>query len=233
MTSLFDRIDRSDENEPAIRATGVPLAEVHRRLKNASPRRVMENLGLEASDVVAALAVAGLGFGDFDGPPLVQSKPRAPGLVAAASADAIAALVPEVPIPARLTLAAGLLQVLDDWDASHNAAQEADDLGESSFSAYWHGIAHRREPDAGNASYWFRRVGTHPMFEKLAAEAARIQGSVNTPLAERLIRGGSWDPFEFIKACASRPNGDEERVLRALQRAEMRLLLDATADTLG
>ena len=61
----------------------------------------------------------------------------------------------------RLALAAGLLQIHDFWDASHEAAQEADDLGERDFSAYWHGIAHRREPDAGNASYWFRRVGRH------------------------------------------------------------------------
>ena len=92
-------------------------------------------------------------------------------------------MFPSVPHPKRLALAAGLLQMHDFWDASHDAAQQADDRGERGTSAYWHGIAHRREPDASNAAYWFRRVGRHAVFVPLA-EAAR-------PLFERRACGRS------------------------------------------
>jgi hypothetical protein len=42
---------------------------------------------------------------------------------------------------------------------------------------------HRQEPDAGNAAYWFRPVGAHPIFPALARAAGRE---------------GRWDPFAFI-----------------------------------
>ena len=95
------------------------------------------------------------------GPALVQQRPGASPCSASLSEQALAKLFPGASRPIVLALSAGLLQIHDFWDASHVAAQEADDLGEARFSAYWHGIAHRREPDAGNAAYWFRRVGRH------------------------------------------------------------------------
>jgi hypothetical protein len=130
----------------------------------------------------------------------------------------------------RLALAAGLLQVYDLWDASHEAAQRADDLGERDFSAYWHGIAHRREPDPGNAAYWFRRVGRHPLFTPLADVARPLLDEHGDPsLTSRLISGGAWNASAMIDLCTeARPGTPREAIARRLQRLEMWLLLEAT-----
>jgi hypothetical protein len=180
--------------------------------------------------VVAALACHALGGDDALALPLVQAKPRSPRLERALLEPAWVAVFPGVASRARLTLAAGLLQVHDFWDASHEAAQEADDLGERDFSAYWHGIAHRREPDASNAAYWFRRVGRHPLFKPLA-DAARplLDSEGDTALKDRLIPGGVWNPSAMIDLCTGAKAGTpSEALARRLQRLEMGLLLEAT-----
>ena len=102
----------------------------------------------------------------------------------------------------------------DFWEASHNAAQEADDLGERSLAPYWHAIAHRREPDAGNAAYWYRRVGRHRLLAQIA-EAARVE----IPAEERpswwgrVIGENVFDPMAFIEVCGRARGGtSDERV---------------------
>jgi hypothetical protein len=178
-------------------------------------------VGGEASSVVAALALAGLGT-DL-GPPLIQRSPPRPGLIRGASETSLAKLLPKVARPKLLALSAGLLQILDDWPASHEAAQEADDLGESEFSPYWHAIAHRREPDPGNAAYWFRRVGPHAAFAPLA--------EANEATAAGVVRDGLWDPIAFVKFCgdaARTPDSPQAALARRLQRLEMLILLDLT-----
>jgi hypothetical protein len=221
MTELRNRIEVRD-GEPIVRASGRPVAEIERRLTEGEAPAAM---GLEPVDLIAAIAYLALGPGDFDGPPLVQAQPKFPGLEGALRDDALARLLPDAAGPARLALAAGLLQVHDFWEASHQAAQKADDWGESRFAAYWHGIAHRREPDAGNAAYWFRRVGRHPLFEPLGAAAAGLLNDEASGLAARLAPGGRWDPLAFIDVCRS-PH--DEPVARRLQRLEMAMLLDQT-----
>jgi hypothetical protein len=42
-----------------------------------------------------------------------------------------------------------------DWDAAHRVAQDVDDAG----GALVHAYLHRKEGDAGNAAYWYRRAG--------------------------------------------------------------------------
>lgn len=42
-----------------------------------------------------------------------------------------------------------------DWDAAHRVAQDIDDTDGARIHAY----LHRKEGDAGNAAYWYRRAG--------------------------------------------------------------------------
>jgi hypothetical protein len=130
-------------------------------------------------------------------------------------------------------LAAGLLQINDWLDESHQAAQAIEDQGPSRSGDYWHAIMHRREPDYGNAKYWFRRVGAHPVFPGLAQRAAGIiaQGPVHDAghWRRKLTDGGDWKPLAFVDLCES-ASGDETSPLavaaRRIQWEEMLLLLD-------
>ena len=42
-----------------------------------------------------------------------------------------------------------------DWGRAHEVAQEIDDR----TGAWIHAYLHRKEGDAGNAAYWYRRAG--------------------------------------------------------------------------
>ena len=118
---------------------------------------------------------------------------------------------------------AGLFLAVDAWDEAHGIAQDLDTVEGS----YWHGIVHRREPDAANSKYWFRRVGDHPVIQLLAGKESRPMLPA-TPAFDEITRSGSWDPFRFIDLCR-----DCEREclthlrneLIALQAREMNLLI--------
>jgi hypothetical protein len=105
-------------------------------------------------------------------------------------------------------LRAGLCVYFDYWDAAHEIAQDI----ETPEGSYWHAIVHRQEPDAGNASYWFRLVGHHPIFPALRTAATEL----GLPAAP------TWDPFAFIAYCTS---GDAN-LARQVQLAEWQLLFD-------
>ena len=45
-----------------------------------------------------------------------------------------------------------------DWEQAHNSAQQ----DESSAGARVHAYLHRKEGDAANARYWYRRAGQTP-----------------------------------------------------------------------
>jgi hypothetical protein len=118
----------------------------------------------------------------------------------------------------------GLWLYFSCFDESHSISQDV----HTRDGSYWHGIAHRQEPDAGNAAYWFRRVGDHPIFPSLLQAAAEVAGAS----AVKLRLEEQWDPFTFIDFCeeARRKQGSEtERVAREIQRAEWQLLFDYCA----
>ncbi len=209
----------------------LPAAELIARLEAGY---FAEGAELSAVDLLASLAYAALGGDDDLGPALLRQAPAHPGLKSALEEPAIAKLLPDSDRPARLALAAGLLQIHDFWDSSHEAAQAADDLGERRFSAYWHGIAHRREPDAGNAAYWFRRVGRHAIWGPLAQAARPVLERHGDHLwTTRLVGGDAWNSQAMIELCSgARPGSDQENLARRLQRLEMRILLDANVDAI-
>lgn len=106
---------------------------------------------------------------------------------------------------------AGLWIYCGYFEEAHNLAQDI----HISDGSYWHGILHRMEPDAWNAGYWFRRVGTHPVFPKVRAAAKSL--------------GYDWEPERFIADCDKAPSDD--LLLRRVQLAEWQILFDYCART--
>src|SRR5262249_25971650 len=86
----------------------------------------------------------------------------------------------------------------DFLDESHLVSHDID----TTEGGYWHGIMHRREPDYGNAKYWFRRVPRHPIFEPLAKAAGELaaKSELDGP-AEYLVSQRDWDSFRFVDLC--------------------------------
>ena len=123
------------------------------------------------------------------------------------------------------------------WDFlhdSHEISQTMEGRGIPRTADYWHGIMHRREPDAGNAAYWFRRVGKHPAFESLAMNLDRWMAETGaseeekTLARKKVVANGSFDPFSMIElsTCALRtPGKPEDDTLRRVQYLEMLNLL--------
>jgi hypothetical protein len=116
----------------------------------------------------------------------------------------------------------GLLLLLGGWQQAHETAQEI----ARREGSYWHAILHRMEPDIFNAGYWFRRVGSHPIFEDLrsGAEAmVRQDPDIQWTVRDR------WDPIRFLdffeKAAADK-SGASHRVAAEIQSLEWRLLFE-------
>ena len=142
----------------------------------------------------------------------------------------------EVDRPRTAATQAGLLLMHDELDRCHNFSQSLEGQGTHHTGDYWHAIMHRREPDYGNAKYWFRRVGEHPLFPELADRAKRILSECSDPRApewmERLTRDG-WNAMAFVDCCEendSQPDSHLGLALRRIQWIEMVLLLEATTD---
>ncbi len=121
---------------------------------------------------------------------------------------------------AAMCCVAAVLLLSDALDASHNWSQQV----ESPEGSFWHGIMHRREGDFSNAKYWFRHVGSHPIYDPLAARGADLAAemAVLNPVGE-----SRWDPMVMVDACQRGVRtGVAVEFLQALQQAEWELLFD-------
>jgi hypothetical protein len=106
---------------------------------------------------------------------------------------------------------AGLWLRFNHLDESHTISQEI----HTSEGSAWHAVMHRREPDAWNSKYWWRKVGHHPFLDALREQAPALGYEYMTPEA-------------FIDFCekARGTGNDEERLAEAVQELEWRLLFE-------
>ncbi len=118
---------------------------------------------------------------------------------------------------------AGLLLWNDDLDASHSISQGIT----TPTGSFWHAIMHRREGDASNSLYWWRRTGAHPAFDEVQAAVLAVLAEENDNEAQKfaatLKRAGTWQPDEFVTLCERADESDNW--LCRVQVAEIETLL--------
>ena len=217
--------------------TILPVEQFHQRARGLSPADIVVEC-IRAADPFTLHAT-------FDAEPL-QAFPL-PRLVPGSSRrDALIPNMPDLaavvdrPVASRTDLQAvraGLLQMHDLLDESHEASQSIEGAGRRAAGDYWHAIMHRREPDYGNARYWFRRVGRHPLQHDLQTLAAAVLSQSAADLAEtwkpKLGIGTEWNSFGFVEMCEQAAR-DEDSPLglatRRIQWHEMLLLLRHTCE---
>ena len=139
--------------------------------------------------------------------PSLKDGPRDPELIDLIKQNK-GAILEKVPNQRGNECLSALWLIAGDIDRSHSISQEIS----NSEGSFLHGIMHRREGDFGNAKYWFRRVGDHPVIDQIA-ESARDY----------------TDAIHFVDICseAEDASGEAEKLsaqCRSIQWLEWQLL---------
>ncbi|HEX8550599.1 MAG TPA: hypothetical protein VF681_03480 [Abditibacteriaceae bacterium] len=132
---------------------------------------------------------------------LESRQPLAPLFPRAVWQPALSPTILQLPIDDATR--AGLLLWNDDMEASHILSQSI----ESATGSLWHAVMHRREGDASNSNYWWRKTGAHPAFELLYPRAVELLREETAPDAQQLLKAlesaRTWQPELFVRACQS------------------------------
>ncbi|MGL6094846.1 MAG: hypothetical protein ACRC7O_03450 [Fimbriiglobus sp.] len=144
-------------------------------------------------------------------PALGPGRPHSAVRAALSRFDLSTALGPVADRAAARGCHAGLWLHFDFLDESHEISQDLD-TAEGSF---WHAVMHRREPDAWNAKYWFRKVGPHPVVSQLISHAPGLGYTYTNP----------QDFVDFCERVRGTGSADEETA-RRIQHLEWQLLFD-------
>jgi hypothetical protein len=122
-------------------------------------------------------------------------------------------------------LQSALYLYFDCFDESHQISQEHEDL----HGNWLHAIAHRREPDASNAKYWYRRtkipLTVHAVLHKEVMDVVFAEVSpVLDPLVFKMLKSEIWEPEPFVDLCAQvmdqDPASSPYRALARMQEME-------------
>lgn len=161
-------------------------------------------------------------------PACLGPGPRAGVLPAAELNEKLDGLFAKVgrPVAQQQLLRALLLLWHDQLDAAHTIAQGI----ETADGSFVHAVMHRREPDAWNSKYWWRRVGSHPAFPELARRVSEFLRRNSQDAAaqrlNRLVTGGNWDAPGFVDLCDAAKAPSLIRTLQEIQRIETEVLLE-------
>ena len=132
----------------------------------------------------------------------------------------------QVGVQAPPALIALVLLWHDHAEAAHTLVQN-DSSPEGCLVHAW---VHRLEPDYGNAAYWFRRVGLHPLYEDLNTRTLELVRSAPPGLwSEALTNRPAWDPIALLRLweqAASDPNPQSVDTCLQMQRMEFEGLFD-------
>jgi hypothetical protein len=137
------------------------------------------------------------------------AEPRVPELGPGKPVEALRGKIEAAARDLPPACAAGLWLLFDFLDESHTISQDV----HTPDGSFWHAIMHRREPDAFNSKYWWRKVGPHPVLDLLVDQAPSLDYAYTTP--EAFV-----DHCERVRGTGS----DDEDVARRVQSLEWHLL---------